>query len=532
MPGSRSSAAGSDGQPILDAILSASASAARHSGAARAADRRRRLGHLPGRGRIGTSSSSELLAKLRVAADWRAPVERNAYEVAWLRSPAWRCRARAPAILGHDDRDRPLRHGVPARRNPSGVEGRAARRARSDPDFAAQVGGSGSPRSTRARPATPRIATRFDTLHIFRPIRLDAYLGATGLRHPGARLAPAKRWRRRPPRRSIALVHGDVSPKNILVGPHGPVFLDAECAWYGDPAFDLAFCLNHLLLKADRRASRRRRRSWQAMTRSPRLPLAASIGRLPTGLEAARRRASARLCSSPASTASRRSSTSPGTSDRTRSGVSPAPLDRRAGGAAFGAARSVGGRVEGLEMPSQGRSPASRDAASGIRAAARRSRSRSCSRGARAGGPSHRPGPRRGRARRSTGAMAGRLRWARRPRRGRGRQSARSPRRSPARAAADQARHRRRADRPRRHAGQDAARRQCHRRDVDGGPARSRGRGRPPALASPRGRRSRCACRCPRSRSSAAAPMPPGASTSRTSWSSRPGPPPSPRRST
>src|SRR5262249_17472970 len=47
----------------------------------------------------------------------------------------------------------------------------------------------------------------------------------------------------------ICLVHGDVSPKNILAGPHGPVFLDAECAWFGDPAFDLAFCLNHLLLK-------------------------------------------------------------------------------------------------------------------------------------------------------------------------------------------------------------------------------------------------------------------------------------------
>jgi aminoglycoside phosphotransferase (APT) family kinase protein len=46
-----------------------------------------------------------------------------------------------------------------------------------------------------------------------------------------------------------AQVHGDVSPKNILVGPAGPVLLDAECAWYGDPAFDLAFCLNHLLLK-------------------------------------------------------------------------------------------------------------------------------------------------------------------------------------------------------------------------------------------------------------------------------------------
>ena len=46
-----------------------------------------------------------------------------------------------------------------------------------------------------------------------------------------------------------ALVHGDISPKNILVGPRGPIIIDAECAWYGDPAFDVAFCLNHLLLK-------------------------------------------------------------------------------------------------------------------------------------------------------------------------------------------------------------------------------------------------------------------------------------------
>ena len=45
------------------------------------------------------------------------------------------------------------------------------------------------------------------------------------------------------------MIHGDVSPKNILLGPDGPVFLDAECACMGDPAFDLAFCLNHLLLK-------------------------------------------------------------------------------------------------------------------------------------------------------------------------------------------------------------------------------------------------------------------------------------------
>jgi aminoglycoside phosphotransferase (APT) family kinase protein len=50
-------------------------------------------------------------------------------------------------------------------------------------------------------------------------------------------------------RTKLALVHGDISPKNIIIGPAAPVFIDAECAWFGDPAFDLCFCLNHLLLK-------------------------------------------------------------------------------------------------------------------------------------------------------------------------------------------------------------------------------------------------------------------------------------------
>ena len=46
-----------------------------------------------------------------------------------------------------------------------------------------------------------------------------------------------------------ALVHGDFSPKNILVHPDRIVLLDHEVAWYGDPAFDLAFMLTHLHLK-------------------------------------------------------------------------------------------------------------------------------------------------------------------------------------------------------------------------------------------------------------------------------------------
>ena len=46
------------------------------------------------------------------------------------------------------------------------------------------------------------------------------------------------------------LVHGDVSPKNILFRAGRPIVLDAECATMGDASFDPAFCLNHLILKA------------------------------------------------------------------------------------------------------------------------------------------------------------------------------------------------------------------------------------------------------------------------------------------
>jgi aminoglycoside phosphotransferase (APT) family kinase protein len=46
----------------------------------------------------------------------------------------------------------------------------------------------------------------------------------------------------------VCLVHGDYSPKNVLVGDSLWV-IDFEVAHFGDPAFDLAFMLNHLLLK-------------------------------------------------------------------------------------------------------------------------------------------------------------------------------------------------------------------------------------------------------------------------------------------
>jgi 5-methylthioribose kinase len=46
------------------------------------------------------------------------------------------------------------------------------------------------------------------------------------------------------------LVHGDYSPKNVLVGPERLWLIDFEVTHFGEPSFDLAFMLNHLFLKA------------------------------------------------------------------------------------------------------------------------------------------------------------------------------------------------------------------------------------------------------------------------------------------
>ncbi|MCC6537866.1 MAG: phosphotransferase [Bryobacterales bacterium] len=95
----------------------------------------------------------------------------------------------------------------------------------------------------------PRWRAEFGDQHCFDQLRLDPYYRFTAARHPDLREAfeEAITLARRP----LAMVHGDFSPKNLLVSPEGVVTLiDFEVIHYGDPAFDAAFLLNHLLLKA------------------------------------------------------------------------------------------------------------------------------------------------------------------------------------------------------------------------------------------------------------------------------------------
>jgi len=186
------------------------------------------------------------LAKLKVAADWQAPIERNAFEAAWMREAAKVVPDAVPELLGQDEASGVLAMAyLPPERFSLWKE--QLRQGKADPEVAAHVG----ERLVKIHAASakrPDVAERFPTDEIFYDIRLEPYLVATAKAHPACASA-LMRLVETTHKTKRALVHGDISPKNMLIGEKGPVFLDAECAWFGDPAFDLAFCLNHLLLK-------------------------------------------------------------------------------------------------------------------------------------------------------------------------------------------------------------------------------------------------------------------------------------------
>ncbi len=186
------------------------------------------------------------LPHLKVAADWQAPVERNRYEARWMRRANAAVPGSAPALCGEDAESGTLAmQYLPPESYPLWKP--RLHQGCTDAAFAALVGYN-LVRIHAATAADRTVAPEFPTDAIFHAIRIEPYLLATAARHPD-HAAALRALAEETVATRRALVHGDVSPKNILCGADGPVFLDAECAWWGDPAFDLAFCLNHLLLK-------------------------------------------------------------------------------------------------------------------------------------------------------------------------------------------------------------------------------------------------------------------------------------------
>jgi aminoglycoside phosphotransferase (APT) family kinase protein len=194
----------------------------------------------------GSVCAKRALSKLRVNADWYAPVERNLFEARWLQVAHQACPACAPELLGQHPELGVL---VMQYLDPDNyrVWKQELLAGKADPQTAQAMGQVLSQIHSYAA-KNSHLATEFPTDNIFFEIRLAPYLLATAERHP--QLAHAlEALVSQTQNNAKTLVHGDVSPKNILLGPQGPVLLDAECATWSDPAFDLAFCLNHFLLK-------------------------------------------------------------------------------------------------------------------------------------------------------------------------------------------------------------------------------------------------------------------------------------------
>ncbi|MCA9123163.1 MAG: phosphotransferase [Planctomycetaceae bacterium] len=91
-----------------------------------------------------------------------------------------------------------------------------------------------------------------ESLHdrtFFTDLRVDPYYRQIATVHPEL-LFVVERLIRSLDDSVCCLVHGDFSPKNLLVHERGITLVDFEVGHFGDPAFDIGFFLSHLALKA------------------------------------------------------------------------------------------------------------------------------------------------------------------------------------------------------------------------------------------------------------------------------------------
>ena len=192
----------------------------------------------------------QALPRLRVAEEWTAPTGRTLTEAAALLVAARVTPDAVPPMLDTDEH----RHVLVQRRAPAAwrdwksmLLGGTA-----DPELAARLGellAAWHSATTDVARLPQRVA---DGAEAFEQLRIDPYYRSVARQVPpelGRRIlaaAEALGERRR------CLVHGDFSPKNVLVAPAGTAcwVIDFEVAHPGDPVFDLAFLLCHLALKS------------------------------------------------------------------------------------------------------------------------------------------------------------------------------------------------------------------------------------------------------------------------------------------
>ncbi|MEE4297893.1 MAG: phosphotransferase [Pseudomonadales bacterium] len=187
------------------------------------------------------------LRRLRVAGDWQVSPERAEAEARFLTTVGGWFPDAVPELLASDTATHLLvmEDLAPPRWRcwkPDLLAGRV------DPSLGDRLGAFLGAIQTRAA-AEPELAASFDNGALFHALRVRPFLLATAEAHRdrARRLRTLADDLAAPP---PTLVHGDFSPKNLLVDDDGAfVLLDAECACWGAAHFDAAFLLSHLLLK-------------------------------------------------------------------------------------------------------------------------------------------------------------------------------------------------------------------------------------------------------------------------------------------
>jgi 5-methylthioribose kinase len=196
--------------------------------------------------RAGPICVKRALPSLKVAGEWHVSPARIEAEKNWIRLAGSLLPANVPEILGEDKQTFTFAMKY---LDPEHYRNWKSLLRDGEVDDAAGLKAGEILGTVHCRTAgDASVAAAFANDRDFADLRLSPYFAAAALKNRD--VAPALRGLiARTASMKLALVHGDFSPKNILIGPAGPVILDAECACYGDPAFDPAFLLSHLLLK-------------------------------------------------------------------------------------------------------------------------------------------------------------------------------------------------------------------------------------------------------------------------------------------
>ncbi len=186
------------------------------------------------------------LGKLSVKEDWFAPIERNNFEAKYFHYCKKIIPNSFPKILGHDDKKFILAMEWYDNNNYVIWKKKLLNKNISLKD-GIRVGKllAVIHKYFYKKEKYKKIFSNDET---FYAIRIEPYLTFTARLYP--ELSETYNKSINFLKKKSTVIHGDFSPKNILIGKNYPVILDAETACWGNPIFDVAFLNNHFILKS------------------------------------------------------------------------------------------------------------------------------------------------------------------------------------------------------------------------------------------------------------------------------------------